>query len=101
MNDSFTYLHSDQGLTSNIIHLMSNTASTTGIKIPVLYIEVHESVISVLHITKKLSKMEPKVMPKSKRQCQNMLGYLKSGVHYLEVIYVKFLLEILTTEKNS
>lgn len=45
--------------------------------------------------------MEPKVMPKSKRQCQNMLGYLKSGVHYLEVIYVKFLLEILTTEKNS
>lgn len=40
------------------------------LKPPVLYIEVHESIISVLHITKKLSKMKATVMPKSKRQCQ-------------------------------
>lgn len=68
MNDTFTSLHSDQDLTSSTMHQMSNTVSTTGIKkLPVLYIEVHESIISVLHIIKKLSKMKPKVMPRSKR----------------------------------
>lgn len=49
MNDTFTSLPPDQDLTSSTVHQVSNTASTVGIKKhPVLYIEVHESIISVL-----------------------------------------------------
>lgn len=42
-----------------------------------------------------LSKMKPKTMPKSKRQCQNMFGYLRSRVSYnvLEMSYANSPLE--------